>query len=60
MIMKQNKIEKVISALLSYHPTIKEVAKNLKMAESMLYNYLKAPHFHLCCQTYQICLCESE
>jgi hypothetical protein len=42
--MKQNKTEKIISALLSY-PTVREAAKSLKMAESTLYNYLKDDEF---------------
>lgn len=44
--MKINKTEKIISALLSFS-TIKEAAKNLKMAESTLYNYLKDDEFKI-------------
>ena len=44
--MKTNKTEKIISSLLSF-PTIKEAAKNLKMAESTLYNYLKDDEFKI-------------
>lgn len=42
--MKHDKTEKIISALLT-KPTVKEAAKNLKIAESTLYNYLKDRDF---------------
>lgn len=42
--MKHDKTEKIISALLT-NSTIKEAAKNLKIAESTLYNYLKDEDF---------------
>ena len=44
--MKTNKTEKIIAALLSF-PTVKEAAKNLKMAESTIYNYLKDNKFKM-------------